>query len=348
MNQYIIIGGDGNEYGPVTAAEVANWVSTGRANGDTRVRLESTTEWSCLRDVPQLATVLQPATVLPAPGTPAFPHPTATTPQQDSPLPADLFARDHGVWSAGCFERGWEVFSKYMGGSIGIVVLFAVIIFAIILFSLIPFIGILFGLASMILQPVLLGGLLYYFIKVNRGQNAMVGDLFSGFSRNFGGLFLVNLIQSLIILATMIPGMVLMGIAIGGPIMQAIRTNSELEIGGASVLLVIVGIFLLILPAIYLGVCWAFAIPLAADRRLSFWDAMQTSRKVVNKHWFQLFSFFFVVGIIADLGILLCGVGILFTAPLAICIHMAAYEHLFGARGVGQAEGVSSPHIQQP
>ena len=300
--------------------------------------------------MPELAATLAPEATAPTPeapshGAPAFP--TEVSPGQDPPLPADVFTRDHGVWSAGCFERGWDVFSKHMGGSIGVSVLFLVIIFAVILFSIIPFIGILFSLASMILQPVLLGGLMYFFIKARRNQDPQVGDLFSGFSRNFAGLFLVNLIQGLIIFATMIPGLVMMVIAIGAPLMEAIRTKSAPDFGGASVLLVIAGVFVMILPALYLSICWAFALPLAVDRRIGFWQAMQTSRKVVNKHWFQLFFFFIVVGIVAELGILACGVGILFTLPLAFCINMAAYEHLFGARTGNPAGGTPTPPTPQ-
>jgi len=351
MDHYIIIGGDGKEYGPVSAAEVHEWVQGGRANGETRLKPEGTENWLSLREVPELAAALAPSTASPTPeapfhGAPAFP--ADVRPGQDPPLPADVFTRDHGVWSAGCFERGWDVFSKHMGGSIGVLVLFMVIIFAVILFSIIPLIGILFSLASMILQPVLLGGLMYFFIKAQRAQNPEVGDLFSGFTRNFAGLFLVNLIQGLIIVATMIPGLVMMGIAIGAPLVEAIRTKSEPDIGGASVLLVIAGVFVMILPAMYLGVCWAFALPLAVDRRIGFWQAMQTSRKVVNKHWFQLFFFFIVVGIVAELGILACGVGILFTAPLAFCINMAAYEHLFGTRTGNPAGATPTPPMPQP
>jgi len=36
MDEYSIIGGDGNEYGPVTADEIRNWVKQGRANAQTQ------------------------------------------------------------------------------------------------------------------------------------------------------------------------------------------------------------------------------------------------------------------------------------------------------------------------
>lgn len=36
MDQYSIIGGDGKEYGPVSAEEISNWVKAGRANAQTQ------------------------------------------------------------------------------------------------------------------------------------------------------------------------------------------------------------------------------------------------------------------------------------------------------------------------
>jgi hypothetical protein len=46
---------------------------------------------------------------------------------------------------------------------------------------------------------------------------------------------------------------------------------------------------LCIVPWIYLTVAWVFAVPLAADKRLEFWSAMELSRRVVNRVWPQVF-----------------------------------------------------------
>jgi uncharacterized membrane protein len=211
--------------------------------------------------------------------------------------------------------------------------------------SIIPFIGVLFSLAWMVLNPVLIGGFWYYFIRASRGQQPTVGELFSGFSRNFGGLFLVNLIQGLIILATCIPGLVLVIIGVVLPFIEAAKAGVAPEFTSTNILMILGGYALILPTAMYLGTCWFFAIPLAIDRRLGFWEAMQTSRKVVNKHWFQIFFFIMVVGIIAELGILLCGVGLLFTVPLGTCMAVAAYEHLFGER-TQSAAGTTQPPAQ--
>jgi uncharacterized RDD family membrane protein YckC len=47
---YTIIGGDGKEYGPVTAQQVRAWMAAGRANLDTQAKAAGTGEWKRLRE----------------------------------------------------------------------------------------------------------------------------------------------------------------------------------------------------------------------------------------------------------------------------------------------------------
>ena len=336
MSQYIIIGGDGKEYGPVTTEEVAGWVSSGRANGDTRIKTETDSGWTRLSDLPELADV------------PRASSPTASEAMtgEEAPLQSDVLTRDHGVWSAGCLERGWQVFSDNLGGAIGTVAVLLTLFGVVFVLSLIPLVGILVNLAFMVVKPVLVGGLMYFFIKADRGQTAGVGDLFSGFSRNFGGLFLVNLVQGLIIFAAALPGVLIITFTIGLPILRWLAGLGEMimesltsgqkiflpDFSGISIPLLLAGFVILILPMIYLSTCWAYAIPLAVDRRMRFWDAMQTSRKVVNKHWFMVFFFLTVIGVIAFSGVVVCGIGLFITIPLGMAMYAASYAHLFDER----------------
>lgn len=47
---FTIVGGDGKEYGPVTAEQVRNWIATGRANLDTKAKAVGSEEWRRLGD----------------------------------------------------------------------------------------------------------------------------------------------------------------------------------------------------------------------------------------------------------------------------------------------------------
>lgn len=65
---YKIIGGDGREYGPVSAEQIRQWVRESRANADTRACAEGTTEWRPLRDFPEFADLWPPLPSLEVPG----------------------------------------------------------------------------------------------------------------------------------------------------------------------------------------------------------------------------------------------------------------------------------------
>ena len=50
-----IIGGDGKEYGPVSADDLRQWMAQGRANGATKARRDGTEDWKTLGDFPEFA-----------------------------------------------------------------------------------------------------------------------------------------------------------------------------------------------------------------------------------------------------------------------------------------------------
>jgi hypothetical protein len=55
---YRIIGGDGKEYGPISAEGLRQWVIEGRVDAQTRVLPEGEAEWKTLGEIPELAPVL--------------------------------------------------------------------------------------------------------------------------------------------------------------------------------------------------------------------------------------------------------------------------------------------------
>jgi uncharacterized RDD family membrane protein YckC len=64
---YTIIGGDGREYGPVTADQVRAWIAAGRANLDTQAKELGTTEWKRLGELPAFNGTAEPPLVDGAP-----------------------------------------------------------------------------------------------------------------------------------------------------------------------------------------------------------------------------------------------------------------------------------------
>src|SRR5262249_44254530 len=72
---YRIIGADGNQYGPISAEQLRQWIAEGRANAQTKVLAEGATDWKPLSEFPEffpLASTLgtTPPPPLPTPGIP--------------------------------------------------------------------------------------------------------------------------------------------------------------------------------------------------------------------------------------------------------------------------------------
>lgn len=143
--------------------------------------------------------------------------------------------------------------------------------------------------ANLLLGGVFIGGLEYYFLRRIRGETPEVGDVFAGFSLAFSSLLLATLVSSL---------------------------------------LTIVGIFLLIIPGIYLWVAWTFAYLLVIDRKLEFWDAMEVSRRVITHQWWRMLLLVIVAGILGWIGVIALGIGIFITLPIFFGALVYAYTDL--------------------
>jgi hypothetical protein len=67
---YRIIGADGNQYGPISAEQLRQWIAEGRANAQTKVLAEGTMEWKPLSEFPEFF-----GGAAPPPGAPTTPPP---------------------------------------------------------------------------------------------------------------------------------------------------------------------------------------------------------------------------------------------------------------------------------
>ena len=298
---YTIIGGDQQPYGPVSAEDVRRWIAEGRANAQTLALAEGATEWKPLSAFPEFANLL--GGVSPAAAAPGAGPARLLSPEE-------LLARDYDLDIGNCLTRGWELVKAHFWPVVGISLLVMIVTGgANELLSLITGpvtrdmvlnrrvtargVGIVFAV-SMLTAPidaVLIAGLYKYYLKLIRGQTAGIADAFSGFGPVIGQLVLLGLVSNV---------------------------------------LNIIAFCLCVLPSIYLTVAWTFAMPLVIDRGMGFWRAMELSRKVVTKHWFLVFAFLLVMGLVAAAGALACCVGLLVTVPLFWVSLMYAYEDIFG------------------
>ncbi len=345
---YTIIGGDGKEYGPIALEQIQQWIAQGRANGQTQVQKEGGT-FQPLSSHPELAALLPGASgAASAPPVQGFkpvsgfrPIGSAGSVEGEVPLPADVLTRDFHLNIGDCMSRGWDLMKANFGVAVGVVLLYGFIIIVISLLGMIPCLGLIFSLASMVVSGPLMGGLLYFFIKSSRRQQAGVEDLFSGFKRNFVHLVLAQIVQGILAFVAMLPGITLTGVTLfmmGVRFEKGHQPPTEAVLAGCAVLLVTAFV-----PLIYLSVGWAFTLPLVVDRKMDFWQAIVTSWKVVGKHWWKTFAFVFVTSLINIAGLFCFCLGGLVTGPWMLFAYVNAYEELFGVRG-GATPSASEPN----
>ena len=145
--------------------------------------------------------------------------------------------------------------------------------------------------AGLVLWGPLLGGCQMLFLQLARGRPAGVEMMFSGFQSPF------------------VPLMVL---------------------GIVALTLTTLGFICCIIPGVYLLVVWGlFPYLLVIDRGMDFWPALMLSLKVSNLHWWKLLLFLIVLMVVAALGLLACGVGVVVSIPWAVGAIVYAYEDIF-------------------
>ncbi|MCX2780677.1 DUF2189 domain-containing protein [Microbulbifer thermotolerans] len=92
----------------------------------------------------------------------------------------------------------------------------------------------------------------------------------------------------------------------------------------------LVGFFLFVIPGIYLSVAYLLAIPLIADKNMGPWQAMETSRKAITKHWFSFFGFLIVCLLLYFAGALALLIGLIWALPLIAIAIGVVYRNIFG------------------
>ncbi|MFC3159797.1 hypothetical protein SAMN05443633_106155 [Chryseobacterium arachidis] len=196
---------------------------------------------------------------------------------------------------------GFELFKKDMGGFI-VATLLAIVM------SIIPFCGVL-----------AMGNFLKICKKVDEGQKLEAGDIFD--FTDFWVYFKFLILLLAVIFVLMIPIQIsLMPIIIAAS--EGEQLDPAIMIGGMGI-----WIFLYVLFLIAFSVSFYFVQPLISIHRIqSVRQAYSLSWKIAKKNFLVIFLFLIVVGIIAELGIIACGIGLIFTIPVGICIKYMSFK----------------------
>ncbi len=85
---YYIIGADGQQYGPVTAAQIRQWLGERRLHAQSLVRVDGSTEWKTLAATPEFLADFQ--TIPPIPPPPGYVPAYPSDPRASSKIPAGV------------------------------------------------------------------------------------------------------------------------------------------------------------------------------------------------------------------------------------------------------------------
>ena len=343
MPNYFIIGGDQQEYGPVTADELKQWIGEGRLNGQSLARAEEEMDWRPLASFPEFAATLNPASL----------------PKEQSAAdfsPEALLAQGYDLDIGRCISQAWEAYKNNFWTYFGAfwLAMVAVIVGGAFLGGLLGGIGAILAPEAMkhpagravldfivsVTVPVLSGpimaGLYLFYLKNLRGQAASLGEIFSLFQRNFKAAYLGQLLISVIAFLCMLTfnfkcnGVIL-------PLLDQMKTATPEQVQSimhqitAEFMSLVPVLLLSAVPLTYFIVSLVFTLPLVADKPLSFGSAVSLGWKLVHRHWFQIFGLTVLGGLISMVGILGCVVGVVVTLPLGTLILVQGYEAIVNA-----------------
>ena len=225
------------------------------------------------------------------------------------------------------FSAGWKLLSKHFGPLVGMTLLFLIIGIVI---SSIPVVSSFSNLISLILTAGY-----YIFLFNSRSNKNDAKDFFGGFK------FAVDIVLHRLVLLLFLLPFILLLFLVGFPFLELFQVITQAitpEDFGAIIAAEIgenfgvffLFVFLVALAGLYLEISYLFTLPLIVTGKMKFWEAMETSRKIVGQRFFSYFFSLLILGIILVIGVVVtCGLGVLIALPVYSCVVFCAYESIF-------------------
>lgn len=155
--------------------------------------------------------------------------------------------------------------------------------------------------------------------------------------------FVLNLIPFVGGMVTGVPAMILTGglyrAALKHVRGETVSVADLFDIGDIIGSLVVAGILVgigsgiaalfCVLPTFVVNGLWMFTVPLIADKGMEGVSAMRESWHALQGQWLMAAVYVFVIGLVTAVGALVCGVGILFTLPIAVLANTLLYRDFF-------------------
>lgn len=222
----------------------------------------------------------------------------------------------------------WRLFAASPWIFIAIVIVFVVLTFVL---GFVPLVG---SIASAVLSPVLVGGMLAGCRAVDRGTDLTIGHLFAGFSERLGSLVTVGVLYLagwFVIFAVFVA--LLIGLA-GASGLPALLTADVIQLSVAMLAALGIGAVFAAILAMLLGVpllmaCW-FAPALVMLRNDEPFAAMKTSFGACLANVLPFLVYGLLGIVFAVLASIPFGLGWLVLAPVGVASVYTSYKDIFG------------------
>jgi uncharacterized membrane protein len=211
------------------------------------------------------------------------------------------------------------------------------------------------GLLSLLLiTPFVQGAMALFLRKARAGAMPNVED-FGGAKEHLPNLILFNVIYALLIMALFIPVIIFLSSSGFFSVLMSSIDNpagvvaflSQMATGGALIVLLLV-----LIPIIYISIGYWWAPYLIVYLKLPAWQAMETSRKIITRQWFNHFGLAVIlIGVAILLGfvtsIITRGGNLYLILQLIVsflinsvmyCAIFAAYDDVVGTDESGEVE----------
>ena len=231
-------------------------------------------------------------------------------------------------------ERTWQIYRDRMGLCIGTFVLYMVLYLVVYVGQLVSIsvaqnaeavaVKVAGGLRDLALLPVAIWlslGLVLVMLDIARGREASVGGLFGA------GRFLWRALLAVLLFYLSMAAVVLLGYGLGGLI--GVTLNMAVQNGGALVTgMILLGAFAGGIVAYIFSLRYSQFVYLILDRDMGPIESLQTSFQITQGNTLSLFVLSLVAFGLYIGGAMLCGIGLIFTAPGIVLLFAVTYVAL--------------------
>ncbi len=219
---------------------------------------------------------------------------------------------------------GWDLFKRQPGMWILFTLVTLVLFVVLALLQLIPFIGRIVSIASFILTPVLVAGILIGCQAVEEGRSLEIGHLFAGFKEKLGPLATVGAIYlgvtvAIVLVVMLVAGFSAFGVFMGG---GSSATPAAFMVGLLAALVVLA----LMLP-LFMAVWFAPALVVFQDQGAV--DAMKESFSGCLRNIVPFLVYGVVMMVLGVLASIPLGLGWLVLGPVLAASLYTSYKDIY-------------------